>query len=54
IALVGDPRDIPAPPRNFRCGRLCNVMIALLFFVCGIGVLPPRAKGVYAVARPHA
>lgn len=53
IALVGDPRDLPAPQRNFRCGPLCNGLIAaaLLVFMVNFGtivVLPPRARGDYA------
>ena len=49
IFLIGDPRDLPAPPRNFRCGWWGNALLALLLLGWGLP-LPARAKGVYAVA----
>lgn len=55
VALVGNPADMPSPQRNFRGGRLRNMVIVIVFGVLPpllIGtfglILPPRAKGVYA------
>lgn len=57
LALVGDPADLPKPPRTFRCGRGCNIGLAaaLLCFMLLFGAIlmipPPRALGSYAAAR---
>ena len=48
IFLVGDPAEMPSPPRNFRGGWLRNaLLVMLLWFFIGL-YLPARARGCYA------